>query len=130
MLISAVLCSPIWYLVNDNFPPSGFMAHVPILAAIIGFGFGAIGGLIIGLVVTARGLGKIASVLAGLTINGVLVWLVFAVLYGSNAYTRADVLREVTYNSIGQAGVGMIVGLLISIFSSFMEWRQSQDTIP
>ena len=126
-LVSGALCFPVWYFVNDYVRPSGFLAHWPALWGIIGFGFGAVGGFLIGLVVTAGRLGKTASGFTGLIINGLLIWTIFTILDGPNTYYPNDpVRRDFYYDSIGQAIVGVAVGLLISIFASYMGRLQSK----
>jgi hypothetical protein len=123
-VVSGLLCFPVWYFVNDTFSPRGFLTHYPAAAGIIGFIFGVIGGSIIGIVVTGASLRKIASILTGGFINGLLP-LTPLLLFGANK-TPDDNLREFRYASIGQAFVGVAVALLISILASHMERRQTQ----
>ena len=125
-LVSGVLCSPVWYFVNDNFAPSGFMTRVPVLAGIIGGIFGAAGGFLIGLVVTGRRLDKMFAFLAGIIINGLFA-LTPVILFAAND-TPMNILRESYYDAIGQAIIGGIVGLVVSIFAGYMQRRQPQDT--
>lgn len=130
MVLSGALCAIIWYQVGRRLPYySPFVGNDvgAVIDAAIGAVLGLIGGCVIGLAVTSFRLGNISSFFVGFVINGLLPWALVAMLDGANSSPPDDVQRNLNYSSFGQAIVGGVVGLLISMLCSYMNRPNHDD---